>query len=300
MPTPIRHILAATDLSHHAEVALRRAAGLAREHGAELEILHALAATPVLVPAWGDPGAAPWLREEVLAEGVQERLVELAARIAGDDGLIVRTRVLHGHPQDAIADQAEDWDADLVVIGAHGEGGLLDRVLGSTARRLLRRCRRPVLVVRRASDAGYARVMVGTDFSPNAAQAARALARLAPGADLLLVHAHEPELEKRLAYARVDKVLGQRYLEASMRHAGEALQQAASGLAAEGLSARTVLREGHPSRVLAQLIGEQDIELVAAGAHGKSLLEAGLLGSTSEHLLANAGCDVLVVPRADT
>lgn len=297
MPTPIRRILAATDLSHHAEVALRRAAGIAREHGAELEILHALAATPVLVPAWGDPGAAPWLREEVLSEGVQEHLSGLATRLVGDGGLVVRTRLLHGHPQDAIAQQAEDSDADLVVIGAHGEGGLLDRVLGSTARRLLRRCRRPVLVVRGESDAGPARVMVGTDFSDNAAQAVRALARLAPGADLLLVHAHEPELEKRMAYARVDRALGQRYLEAARQQAAQALDRAAADLAAEGIAVRTLLREGHPSRVLGQLIGEQGIELVAVGAHGKSMLEAGLLGSTSEHLLANAGCDVLVVPQ---
>lgn len=299
MSKPLKRILAATDLSRHAEVALRRAAVLAHAHGAELELVHALAGTPVLVPAWGDPGAAPWLREEVLAEGVREHLEQLAKQLGERYRVDTHIRTVGGPPQQAIPTQAEAWDADLVVIGAHGEGGLLDRLLGSTARKLLRRCRRPVLVVRRDTDSPYTCLLAATDFSPHAERAARMAARLAPTAGLILAHTHEPEMEKRLAYAKVDKAMGRRYLEAAARHAAEQLERAVAGLAEGGIKARGVLREGHPARLLTALIEENGVELVAVGAHGKSAIEAGLLGSTSEHLVGHAPCDVLVVPGAE-
>ncbi len=39
-------------------------------------------------------------------------------------------------------------DADMIVMGSHGHGMLADVTMGSTSRRVLRRCSRPVLVVR--------------------------------------------------------------------------------------------------------------------------------------------------------
>jgi nucleotide-binding universal stress UspA family protein len=62
--------------------------------------------------------------------------------------VVDNTIVATGHPVDQIVCQAEELDADLVVIGSHGRGGLADVTLGSTSRRVLRRCAMPVLVVR--------------------------------------------------------------------------------------------------------------------------------------------------------
>jgi nucleotide-binding universal stress UspA family protein len=62
--------------------------------------------------------------------------------------VVDNTIVVTGHPVDQIVHQAEEMDADLIVIGSHGRGGLADVTLGSTSRRVLRRCAMPVLVVR--------------------------------------------------------------------------------------------------------------------------------------------------------
>ena len=58
------------------------------------------------------------------------------------------TIIVTGHPVDQIVHQAEEMDADLIVIGSHGRGGFADVTLGSTSRRVLRRCNKPVLIVR--------------------------------------------------------------------------------------------------------------------------------------------------------
>jgi nucleotide-binding universal stress UspA family protein len=53
-----------------------------------------------------------------------------------------------GSPVDEILKEAEADDYDLLVMGAHGHGALSNALIGSTSRRVLRRCKKPVLVVR--------------------------------------------------------------------------------------------------------------------------------------------------------
>lgn len=60
------------------------------------------------------------------------------------DNIIVKI----GHPVEEILKEVENNPYDLVVMGAHGQGGMADALMGSTSRRVLRRCRKPVLVVR--------------------------------------------------------------------------------------------------------------------------------------------------------
>jgi nucleotide-binding universal stress UspA family protein len=56
--------------------------------------------------------------------------------------------VIKGHPADEILTQAEKRNCDLIVMGTQGHGILEDALLGSTARRVVRRSKKPVLVVR--------------------------------------------------------------------------------------------------------------------------------------------------------
>jgi len=50
--------------------------------------------------------------------------------------------------REAILAAAAEIGADLIVMGTHGHGTLADVMMGSTARRVLRRSKKPVLVVR--------------------------------------------------------------------------------------------------------------------------------------------------------
>jgi nucleotide-binding universal stress UspA family protein len=53
-----------------------------------------------------------------------------------------------GKPGDLIAKMAEDGKFDLVVMGSHGHGALMNLVVGSVATEVLAGCKIPVLVVR--------------------------------------------------------------------------------------------------------------------------------------------------------
>jgi len=53
-----------------------------------------------------------------------------------------------GHPAEEIMKQVRASECDLVVMGARGLGPLADRLIGGTSRRVLKRCKKPVLIVR--------------------------------------------------------------------------------------------------------------------------------------------------------
>ncbi|MEZ4403470.1 MAG: universal stress protein [Kofleriaceae bacterium] len=67
----------------------------------------------------------------------------------GQAGVTVRTHVINGDdPAEAIGLAAERIGADVVVIASRARSGLTRVLLGSVADKLLRACRRPVLILR--------------------------------------------------------------------------------------------------------------------------------------------------------
>lgn len=294
MSTSIRRILAATDFSEPAVQAVERAALLARDHGARLWLAHAFESAGVL--AAGTDAAGLPVSEKALADSVCAHLADAAATLASRHGTEVRPVLLQGLLHRALPRFVEDEGIDLVVVGARGERHLLDHLLGSTAQRVVQTTTRPVLVVRHPSATGYHRVVAATDFSDAARTAARFASALLPGAQLLLLHVHEALYDSQLAYAGIDEVGRERYRRQSALDAMHSLESFAASLGEPGRHAVPALRSGHPMQAIRDFIAEASADLLALGARGKSMIEAGLLGSVSQHALAEAGCDVLVVP----
>ena len=50
-----------------------------------------------------------------------------------DSQLPIHTKILTGNPRNAILDEAEEWGADLIVVGSHGYTGLKRVLIGSVS-----------------------------------------------------------------------------------------------------------------------------------------------------------------------
>lgn len=290
--TRLGPILVATDLSAHARHATDRAARLAHETGAPLSLLHVL------------PGAAlqelrQWLgtghdMAQRLRDEAQLRLDEHAGQLRARHHVQARTACAEGSPLDEIRREAESLDAGLLVLGARGAGVLRRLVLGSTAERLLRRSARPVLVVRQMPHEPYRRVLVAVDFSDWTAHSLALARRVAPHAHLLLFHAFQVPFEEKLRFAGVDGATIDRYRVQARADATRRVHAlaAAAHLKLRDWSACVV--EGDASQRLVEQEQEQDCDLVVLGKHGQSATEDLLLGSVTQHVLAEGGGDVLV------
>ncbi len=150
---PLRLILALADFSPKSNNAVARAALLAREHGASLQLLHVMAPRRF---AAATPRRAE--RDHQLAlERAGETLATLAARIFAMHGVSGACNVRAGDALQAILDAARG--ADLVVVAAKRPNPLRDFVLRTPTERLLRIVQRPVLIVKRPVVAPYASML---------------------------------------------------------------------------------------------------------------------------------------------
>jgi nucleotide-binding universal stress UspA family protein len=182
------------------------------------------------------------------------------------------------------------------VLGARGSDFLRHYLLGSTASRLLRKSlRHAVLVVKQAPHEAYRRALIPVDFSPLSGRAIELALQVAPGADIVLLHAYEAPFEGKLAYAGVDEAVIQHYRvaarEAALRNMR--LVAAGAGLAIGDYSPLVV--HGDPSQRVIEQEQERDCDLIVMGKHGASITEDLLLGSVTKHVLDEAQSDVLVV-----
>ena len=284
-------VLAAVDFSDDARRAAHRAALVAVEQGARLELLHVLSNTSaaslrdLLRPHAG-------VQAQVLG-GVRAMLEELASDLAARTGVSGTPRVEQGEVLPSILAAARQ--AALLVVGAHGWNPLRDLILGSTAERLLGRCRRPVLVVRRPPRGPYRRVIAAMDFSPHSLNALAMAMRIAPGADIILVHAFGIPFEGKLRIAGVDE---ERLREYRMQARHQALTEMVATVAAiDGDRSRLshAVAHGHPPQLILAKTRQLRADLVVIGRRGRSAAEDFLLGSVTRHVLSDAKCDVLVV-----
>jgi nucleotide-binding universal stress UspA family protein len=139
----------ATDGSELADEALEHVRKLAEVHGSRIIAVHANEVIP------GRAGNAPVLADEPdIREKIAGQVEEL--RAAGFDARL-EVCTGNGHIPTLVERAAFAADADLIVVGTHGRGGVTAVLMGSVARGLCHTSHRPILVVPPASRAERAR-----------------------------------------------------------------------------------------------------------------------------------------------
>jgi nucleotide-binding universal stress UspA family protein len=137
-------ILLATDGSDCAESAGWVAVDLANRSGAELDVVHAFE----FVSPREFAGVALRMRSplECVKQG-REVLDEQVGRIEEMGGAVAEARLLTGSPVRQILCAAEEAEADLVVVGRRGLGGVKRLLMGSVSEGVIHHARCPVLVI---------------------------------------------------------------------------------------------------------------------------------------------------------
>jgi nucleotide-binding universal stress UspA family protein len=135
----LERILVATDPSEPSKRAVEFAAELAKDHGSEIIVLHAV---PRVVSRFG---ASDLEEPDTARELVDEVVRDLKDRGLNARGEIVR--VLEGHTPREIVGSAVSADADAIVMGTRGMSDLGGLFLGSVTHRVLHLAEKPVIVV---------------------------------------------------------------------------------------------------------------------------------------------------------
>lgn len=285
---PFKSILAATDLSAPATNAVRRAALLARQHGARLRIVHVVNPASLLrFREW----LAPMIDVDFKTADARDRLECLAAELTSRYGLQptieVRTGGVVGELQRAAG------DADLLVMGQRRRSALTEWVPGRMAHDLVEKCKRPVLIVKRGAVSDYRRILVPIDLTPGSNAAALIAVSLAPTVDLHIFHAAAGEASRAAADVR-DQVIR----ESLARQEAGLLARMRRSMARLGLDPRAMIfaiGRGSPIAAILREARTLGADLVAASRQRHTRNATSVLGSVNS-LLARTRCDLLIVP----
>ena len=165
----VKKILYATDLSENARYAFAYAVSLADLYKASITFIHVLSEIPDLL----DKNVIGYISEDRWEKIKSQHLEEAREALIGKrrDHLAIKEAlhqfsenvkesregegfvtddiiVVRGNPVEENLKYSAEKNCDLIVMGTHGHGTLADVMMGSTARRVLRRSTKPVLVVR--------------------------------------------------------------------------------------------------------------------------------------------------------
>lgn len=291
-------LLVATDFSAPARHAVMRSAALAQHLKAALHITH------IIEPSFTEHLKALLKLDQEQTQQHAETNAKLqlnALMVAVNEQSEIQPTVSlqSGSLLPTLAEQVAQYAADLVLVSSKGEDFIRHWTLGSTAERLIRLLKCPMLVVKQSTQVGYRRVMIAVDFSDWSLSSIQLAQQIAPDAHYVLAHVFDVPEEGKLRMAGVSEFDIINYRNELMQERQVDLKRLAQQAGLSDAQWSPLVMKGNASSRLLEAEEEQDIDLIVLGKHGKGWFEEMLLGSTTKHLLTDSRTDLLIAQRTE-
>lgn len=295
-----KHILLPLDGSQLAETAVPVVAYLAEKLGAQVTLLHVI-----------EKNAPETIHGQKHLVNEGEACSYLSA-IAGryfSEPIIVHS---HVHTKEveqvaqSIVQHSDEFEPDLIVMCAHGQGGWRDFVVGSIAQQVIAAGSVPVLLLQPRVDGpaqfdGFSNLLIPLDGNPEhetgysvaveLAEALRSAVHLIQVVPTLstLDAKHKPTgtllPATTVALLNIDEEAASEYLEEKLK-----------ALQAEGVHATAEVARGDPAHEVVQSAVARAAQLIVLGTHGKSGLNAFWTGSVAPKIVEQTQTPILLVP----
>lgn len=198
----------------------------------------------------------------------------------------VRTELLPGDPRAALIEAAAD--AELLVVGSHGIGGVRGLLVGSVAHGVAAHARTDVVLVPARSTTGTrGEIVAGVDGSPHGLRALDFALTEAGRRGVPLRAVHGWAWPQVTGFGPADPDSEQDVLRELRTLVAERQERH------PGVTVVTEVVHGHPVEVLKEAAAGAD--LLVVGSRGHSYFAGLILGSVSQALLHHAPCPLAVV-----
>jgi nucleotide-binding universal stress UspA family protein len=197
--------------------------------------------------------------------------------------------VTAGRPARSLASIAERRGASLIVLG-RPDHPVMDRMLGAeTTLQVIRSSALPVLAVGTEVQRPR-RIVVATDFSDASERAAELAHELVAVSGTIY-----------LAYVECGlTTAGEQITEGEGRHPGDVMEWFRRLMGKlrvrNGVLVEPITLNGSAAPAIMNFADRVGADLIAAGSHGRNMMERWLLGSISTRLIREARCGVLIAP----
>jgi len=289
----LKKILVASDLSKRTVPALARAALIARHHGAEVHVVHAMSQFSLkeLSESYR-PYHIHMDDGDHWVDAARAQMHALAKTASSEFGIEVHEHTVVGSAVAEIGSLEKSLHADLLLVGGQEEGYLRSTLHRSMAGALAQRVAHPLLITKTQELKDYKEVIVGIDFSAASHRALDSIAQIAPGAHVSALHAVRADDDGGFVHLAGHNPAAQE--QETLR----ACRQELDEFLGDSEQARAIDRScgvGHAGRLLVEHAKAAHAELIVVGKSDAGPAEA-FFGSVAKRVLSNSACDVLVVP----
>ncbi len=299
-----RNILVATDFSSGSNAAVSVAVWLARKSSGSLVLAHVVedirrAALNLSYQARMDllEGEGELVQKEIRFKSDQKLNQQIAA-LAGSN-VNIRGETLLGTAFVEITRAVQQEAYDLVITGTRGMSAWKQFFVGSTARKLIRKCPSSVWIVKE-EHVGEPRVILApADFSDVSRKAVLHGLWLAEksNAEFHLVHVID---SKDVADDVLEQVPpGSSVREEINKEATHRLETFLESLGETSVNIVSHLTWGHPWQEISRIATKHNADLITMGTVGRSGVKGVLLGNTAERVLDTCNCSILTVKPDD-
>ena len=304
-----QRILVATDFSPPADAALKQAVWLARQNGAKIVVMHTLpdrlrevhseTMRAQLDLLYGDGESVP----SEIRQKTEARMKQVIVDLQATD-LDVRFETLPGEPFVELTHAVQEEGFDLVLAGTRGLAAWKQFLVGSTAKRLIRKCPSSVWIVKAEHVGPPKTVLAATVFSEVSRRAAREGLWIAQqaSAEFHLLHSINYLIDYLTdtpqEFATRFPVGGP--LRREINDGAQKLLEAfVQSLDTDPEKVHLHLSWGTPWQEVDRLVQHLNADLVVLGTVGRSGIKGVLLGNTAERVLTTCDCSILTVKPDD-
>ncbi len=233
------------------------------------------------------------------------------------NGVAVRPpEIKEGRPYDVLLTSATEYGADLIVVG-ECRNSFMGRVFGPTANKLVRNAKQPVLAIRSGEfPVEIKRILCAVDLSV-ASRSVLSLGRYLAehlDANLDIVHV-APEVRRYPGLSNLDFPVMPMDVDGELKD--DMLEQLAAcngsvklrlesifddylkGFDLSGIRYSTWFRQGVPHIEILKMVRAGSYDLLLIGRKGQNNMPSVLIGNTTERILDESLCSVIVVPHED-
>jgi len=209
-------------------------------------------------------------------------------------GIDIESIVSEGEPPEVIARTAQEMNADLIAMGTHGRRGIKRFIMGSVTSGVIGHAPCDVLVVKKPCTrctGKFTSILLpfdGSAFSKKALSHAYALAK-DEGSEVTALYVI-PRYEEMIGFMKTDSIRKSLHKEAE-----RIIELAKQSLSSNGVTLATAIEEGNAADKIVETANRMKHDLIVMGSYGWRGVNKAILGSTTERVIMNASCPIMVV-----
>ncbi len=288
---PIQRIVAGIAGLDAGDPVLIGAIELAERTDAELHLVHAFELPSLAWDAYARMGFVDAPTLEAYAEMLRARLKVAVAGLS--PSVRAHCHAIAAPPAVALRQVADELQADLMIVGATRHSVVTRALLGTTAQRVVRQAKAPVIVLREPIGGTIRSVLLTTELGPFCAGVHEM------GLDIIETLAGDDaklELRSLLVVGPVMHLPPPLPVEQIEEFAHEQLGKFLRDRRDRGSQVEGVVRVGEPAAQIASEAKEAKPDLIVVGTHSRKGLDRWLTGSVAEAAIRESTANVLVIP----